>query len=295
MAGDFLVVPADQGGGWRIGPDDGSAPAVYVAADPQLSWWYTPAWQDLSVEPAEGCLLVDPIPVGPPPESLPGDPIESGIVEGTGGESEPGAADGGDMVVDPPPIEDCVFEEPVPPAGVPTSEQAEIDTRAFLEAMGIDPATLVFETYADDWSASVTAWTQLDGVRSPLSSTFGFGGGRTLEWAGGGLATPIEAGPYPLVSIDEALDRLRTDYGGWGAPIPLTADATEPAPGVAVDSLPCDAASPECLVGEPEEITVTVIDVRLDLWMVRDLDGTVWLLPASPSSTAKAARTPPRP
>jgi hypothetical protein len=47
-------------------------------------------------------------------------------------------------------VEDC--PEPEPPVGVPTADEAEQRVRELLTAIGVDPATVEFDTYADEWS-----------------------------------------------------------------------------------------------------------------------------------------------
>ena len=106
----------------------------------------------------------------------------------------------------------CVEAEP--PANVPTADEAEALAGDVLEAIGLDPADFEFETYADEWAASVTAWSQLDGVRSPIAWGFGFGENAELQWMNGTLATPVATGPYPLIGLDEALGRLE-EQNGW--------------------------------------------------------------------------------
>lgn len=123
--------------------------------------------------------------------------------------------DEGDVVGD-----DC--PEPVPPAGVPTAADAEADARSRLATMGFEPAEFEFESYADEWYASVTAWQVLAGVRSPVSWSFGYAGEGVLQWAGGYLAEPAAAGPYPLIGLDEALERLADQGSVWAGVVAET-------------------------------------------------------------------------
>jgi len=84
----------------------------------------------------------------------------------------------------------------------------------------------------------------------------------------------------------------RAETATQGAPV----EVVDPAPSgqvgdtVAIDQPVCDPAA-DC-ISEPvnpadlEPITVTLTDVRLDLTMVWDADGVVWLLPAYTFSDA---------
>ena len=188
---------------WRVGPDDGSAPMLTVGADPQLNVNYSQAWADsvsvgcaVAVEgPARGAAtdVVTEAPDASPTDTTTIDPAP-----------EPATP------VEPPAT--CVEAEP--PANVPTADEAEALAGDTLEAIGLDPADFEFETYADEWAASVTAWSQLDGVRSPIAWGFGFGENAELQWMNGTLATPVATGPYPLIGLDEALVRLE-EQNGW--------------------------------------------------------------------------------
>jgi hypothetical protein len=109
-----------------------------------------------------------------------------------------------------------VCPEPTPPEGVPSAAEAEADARARLDAMGVDSDDFRFETFADDWYASVTASQSLGAVSSPVSWSFGYGAEARLQWAGGYLAEPVATGPYPLIDLDTALARLADQSGMWG-------------------------------------------------------------------------------
>ena len=54
VEGEPQAAAADSGGQWQVGPDDGSAPALFVADDGQLSWYYSTAWATAAVE---GCAV----------------------------------------------------------------------------------------------------------------------------------------------------------------------------------------------------------------------------------------------
>jgi hypothetical protein len=242
---------------WRVGPDDGSAPSLTVGSDPQWSVNYSQAW-DTGVAAVECTVAEDGGSRG----------------EGVTDESSPDAAvtDATDMVepsvdsnFDSPSETTC--EEPEPPADVPNADEAEALAAGVLETIGLDAASFEFETYADEWAASTTAWSQLDGIRSPISWGFGFGENAELQWMNGTLATPVATGPYPLIGLDEALDRLEeqnTWFGGGVAmgDVALMSDSSgtassdgDPAQTLPVDgeTAPPDTVSPPTAESVPVE------------------------------------------
>lgn len=78
VIGEPEELPADWGGGWRIGPDDGSAPSLVFGGD-VVGWWsYSAPWSNVSVaEPAvstdTGASAPEPVDMTPP-EGVPTGP-----------------------------------------------------------------------------------------------------------------------------------------------------------------------------------------------------------------------------
>jgi hypothetical protein len=175
---------------WRVGPDDGTAPILTVGADAQLSVNYSAAWADAT---SIGCA--EPVADADEPATGSADPAKPDSEVGT----------------------DVRCAEPEPPANVPSAADAEALAADVLDAVGLDPASFEFESYADEWAASVTAWGRLDGVRSPVAWGFGFGENGALQWMNGTLASPVATGPYPLVDLDEALTRLEEQHIWFGS------------------------------------------------------------------------------
>jgi hypothetical protein len=278
IEGEPQAATADTGNQWRVGPDDGSAPALFVADDGQLSWYYSTAWATAAIEGCgtSGSAGVD---VGAPVA-----PDDDAVVTDVAPKVEP-ATD--DIQI---PIEECATPEP--PAGVPTADEAATKANELLAALGEDPAAFELETYADEWSASVTATTTVDGVRWPNGFGFGFGENGALQWASGSLAEPVATGPYPLIDIDTAIARLAEQNGMWGygGGDVMAVDARETevaAPDeVARNTTAIDATDPPIPTDDasqpttPEPIVATLVDVKADLWWVWDADSSVWLLPA---------------
>jgi hypothetical protein len=184
--------------------------------------------------------------------------------------------------------------------------------------MGYDVSQFQFDTYADEWGANVQGYRLLDGHRSPISISVGYGAEGALTWASGALAEPQSASDYPLVSGDVALQRLndRTGRWGWfGGPGIMAAGAMAKGGGVTLDAA-TTAMAPEAVVApEPattdtavqdtavvdtapatpapggpapmpvdtvqlEPLTIHLTAMRMDLTMVWADDGTIWLLPA---------------
>ena len=300
VEGEVRTLGADMGGGWMVGPEDYSAATLTVSADGMLNWWFSPAPQEMrGVE----CGQV----VGPIDAIEPDAPATD--------ETTPAADDVPVDTVEP----GMPCEEPLPPTGVPDAATAEQSAKDLFASLGYDPAAYEYETYADEWGASVTAWLMLDGVRAPITLSVGFGAEGAVTWASGSLASPEPVGEYPLVGTTAGIDRLNDQSGQWmwfgyGGPAVMardtgvaveTADAptgadgsTGAAPATEPAAMPiappdetapsCDPAA-DCVVDEmppPEEITVTITGATMGLTQIWDADGTVWLLPMYVFTTA---------
>lgn len=276
--GEVRELPADQGGGWMVGADDYSTATLSVSADGLLSWWYNPAPQPVADTAVAECVYpVDDVQPATSPDTSP----DTGDVTSATSVALP----------------EC--EEPQPPTNVPDEAGARALADQLFAAMGYDVAGLDDEVYADEWGASVTASLLLDGQRSPITLSAGFGADGALTWASGSLATPERAGDYPLVGIDAGLTRLNDETGRWsgywgGAALMARTDvvadeasATAEVPPQVGDTVPiespvCDPAA-DCVpetYAAPEPITVHLTAATLGLTMVWAQDGTIWLLPA---------------
>jgi hypothetical protein len=272
-------VRIDEGYGvsWRVGPDDGTAPSLWISQDAQLSWNYSAPWADQRA--AVSCGVAEPVQVDP----------AAGDETGTPDTVAPETVAPETVGVDP---DATGCEQPAPPVGVPTKEQAEQRARDLLAAAGEDSAAYRFESYADEWFASVTAIERLDGSIDGRRWDFGFGAEGVLQYAGGQLAEPARVGPYPLVDLDTAIARLNDQSGFWGGyygggvgvATPDVAIATDAATDVTTDAVTSGIAvgepAPDGSVPAPEPITITLVDVQADVWWAWDVDGSVWLLPA---------------
>lgn len=308
VEGELREVPADQGGGWMIGAADYTTATLMVSADGMLSWWFNPA--PSTVASSVECSYTDPaIDVVPVDTVVPNvsvattDPVATIAVE-------PAATDastvvGGDAVVSPP---DGSCDVPLPPANVPDKATAIEKAKQLFADMGYDNASYEYEVYGDEWGANVTAYLLLDGKRSPLSLSVGFGAEGAITWASGSLATPVPAGEYPLVGVDGGVVRLNDESGQWagfwGGPMARmesTDIASDVVTEVVADAAGSEAVAPpetiatepgqvgdtisidqpvEPELSEPEPVTVHLTAVKLGLTMIWAADNTVWLLPA---------------
>jgi hypothetical protein len=259
--GDLVALAADQGAGWRIGPDDGTGPALNVSASGMLDWWYSNAWALDDVGTTSMCI--EPSPVDP----VQGD-VESEveITTGNAGESsaKPTAESRGGI---------CVDEEPARPQNVPDEAAATALAAALVEAGALDVSGSTVETWADEWSAQVS-YTSAAG-ELPRSTVFGFGENGMLQWASGTLATPVAAGPYPLIGLEEAVQRLNDRYGFDQA----SAD-TFNGDGVLVDPAMGDTEPSPTAGSDPVDMVVTVSSASAGFWSAWDADGGVWFVPA---------------
>lgn len=295
VEGDVRTLPADQGGGLMVGPDDYSGPTLYVGSDSMLGWSYSPGPSAVMSAPNCG-IAVDPMPIDAVP-------VDTGAAVADTLPVDPAVSDPG-IVPEPCP-------EPQPPANVPTKAEAEAMARAVFASLGIDLGSYQLETYADEWGANVNAYLVLDGMRTSLSMSVGFGAEGAVTWAGGYLATPLRGDDYPRIGVEAAVQRLNDQSNWWmypmaaakssvdpasagvaasGGPAPLavppqpsdTGAPIEPAP---VDtSAPFEPLPPETILIDPGTIDTTPIVVTLtdpapSLEMMWADDGTIWLLP----------------
>lgn len=215
------------------------------------------------------------------------------------------------------PDESCPeYEVPPPPPGVPSAAEAEASFTEILDELDLDPDAGTFDTYdADDagpvYQRTVTFRPEVDGLPVlGLEQSIAFGENGRVEWANGFTGTFEQLGDYPLVGLDEALERQQAldgrmsatatgaaepaidtptvadDAGGGTAGSTGTAGQTEPGssdedppmpvepdPGLEPDPAPAEPT-------EPEIVEVTGADlVLLALWPRCEGDDLI-LVPA---------------
>lgn len=281
VSGDVEQVPADQGGGWRVGSADWTGPSVQVVSDGMLSWWFNPGPGEAST--AVGCAIaVDPAVMDPAVvDTVPGDTVATDAVADTlPADSVP--TDIG--AVAPPDVStvDCV--EPAPPVNVPDAATAEAKARDLFSALGVEASSYEFETVADEWGVYVTGYLLLDGVRTWQSVNVGFGAEGAITWAGGVLADPQRGDDYPRIGVEAAVARLNDQSSMWMYPmargdVGLAASSGGAADAAVAAPMPLDTAPVDPVPVDTTPIVVTLTDASPSLEMFWAADGTVWLLP----------------
>ena len=179
---------------WMAGPSDGSGPSITVSSDSMLSWWYSEGWQTMAT-PSVACA----------------EPAPSGEISG------PSEANSSGTTSDAAVVAPCTTTEMTPPENVPSKSEAEDLFLKLAAELGWSKNDLILETWADEWSAGVSGWVKIDGVRTSLMVNASFGENGRITYAGGFLAEPEKVADYPQIGTEAALDRLTQQYsGGWG-------------------------------------------------------------------------------
>jgi hypothetical protein len=298
-------------GALQVGATDGSGPTLWVG--PAGDW----SFNDPTSLPEVRCVDAEPLPAEPPDEPLPDEPLPVEPDEGIGDGAEAPAADGevggeGDgggvsgeprtagerELVDPEPCEPTP-----PPAGVPDEAEARAAAERFLAGLELPGTPRITEAYGDDWSAWVSAQLVLDGQDSDLHVSVGFGPDAVVTSASATLAELVEVDRYPTVDAETAVARLEAQQGWAGGgrllggrvasdttvgpvdpdtPVDAPAqhvDRPAPEPGLVEDDQLTILPAPDEPAGEPEVVTVTLVDAEPVAMLTFDVDGTVWLLP----------------
>jgi len=264
ITGDVEELDANLGGGYRIGSGDGSTDSFWVSGDALHYWSYSPKWDASAVV---GCAIASS-----PDGSVTTEPV------------------------------DCA--QPEPPANVPSDEEARALFATLIEKMNLNADDMVLESYADEWGASVYAYMKIDGVRSPLTVSVGFGADGAVTFASGFLGEITDGASYPRIGTAAALERLNSDYANpmlrGGVAIAGVAEtsvgvavSTEAQAGASVDVVAPDTVvpvtAPDVTVVDPSTIPVdprpievqevTIIDVEEELVMLYGADGSIYLVP----------------
>ena len=291
---DFVAQDANQGGGYLSGNYDGTTSTLYVSSDAMHYWSYSPAWDQSSMS-SSGCVMVDP-------------PIASDAPT-TDAAAPTIAPDGG------------VCAEPVAPENVPTKAEAEALFTTTVTALGINSNDLTLDSYADEWGANVTGYLKIDGVRSSLTWSIGYGADAAITWASGVLADVQSGASYPRIGTTAGLERLNSQQNGtWGGPmvrggiaydapmassagvasgsavevtpstdVPIEATAaTIPVPNsdvVATDEIVTDVPAVDAPAPEIQE--VSIVSVEEELVTLYGADGSIYLVPGYTFIAAK--------
>lgn len=297
------VAPSPYGEGVVAGDQERSGPTLWVG--PGGEWSYHAPDERLLWDCVQPAL---PLPDPPDDEAADrdadardtptSDGADVGEADAVQGPVE-GTGEGGEPRVLLSPDADC--EPPAPPAGVPTDAEARALAEALFADLGLPGDVTIQEVWADDWGAWVHGATTLGGVPTDLSVSAAWGGEAKLTSFSSTLAEPADAGSYPTVDAERAVQRLEEQGGGWGGlPIarPLPAIGSLDAPtrsddvassageDVAPDADPTPMPTEPVIDlplpdpdAEPELVEVTLVDVVPVLLQQWDVDGTAWLLP----------------
>jgi hypothetical protein len=268
---DFVAQDASQGGGFLSGNYDGTTATLYVGSDAMPFWSYSPAWDQSSIS-SRPCIMEDAVATtdSPSTDDVPTTDVASEI---------------------------CA--EPVAPENVPTKAEAEALFAKTISALGVKSNDLILDSYADEWGANVTGYLKIDGVRSPLSWSIGYGADAAITWASGVFADVQDGASYPRIGTAAAIERLNSQQAGnWGGPMvrggfaydtaatsgveaavttePATSDVPSsdvPSSDVVAETYPVtDAPAPEIQ-------EVSIIGVEEELVMLYGADGSIYLVP----------------
>lgn len=321
---DGLTAPADRGPAWRLEPPaDLAAEAARLAAVLGLPAPAPSEWDPASLfvqDGANGATLW----VGASGDwsysgaYAPVDPgcvvVEPRVVEPADGDDAGSAA--GDAATSEPSGPDC--PEPTPPAAVPDAERARVLAQELLARTGM-PDVRITDVYADAWGAWVGGTVVVDGAPGDVGPWVGvgFGGDGEVLGANGTLARPVRLGEYPLVGLDDALDRLTEWFGGDAAtpmPMPEEVEPAIEAPATTGEGRAATPVDPDAPVSEelappvsdepaspdpeepaadapvlvdpmpdapaePETVTVVLVRVELVVSLLWTSDGQVLLVP----------------
>jgi hypothetical protein len=261
---DFVAQDATQGGGYLAGNYDGTTATLYVGSDAMRYWSYSPAWDQSSIS-SRPCIMEDAVATSDIPTT--------------------------DVAKE-------ICAEPVAPENVPTKAEAEELFAATMTALGVNNDDLILDSYSDEWGANVTGYLKIDGVRSPLSWSVGYGADASITWASGVFADVQDGASYPRIGTAAAIERLNSQQAGnWGGPMVRggvaydTAVASdiaatpvpEPASSdveAAVTTEPATSdAAPTLDAPAPEVQEVSIVAVEEELVTLYGADGSIYLVP----------------
>ena len=266
---DFVAQDATQGGGYLAGNYDGTTATLYVGSDAMRYWSYSPAWDQSSIS-SRPCVYEQSSATAVDPSS----DVPAPVAE--------------------------LCAEPVAPENVPTKAEAEALFATTVSALGGNVDDLIIDSYADEWGANVNGYLKIDGVRSSLSWSIGYGANAAISWASGMLADVQDGASYPRIGTTAALERLNNQQSDmWGDPMvrggvayddataaiePATSDVesavtTEPATSDVPASDMATETYPVTDAPAPEIQEVSIVGVEEELVTLYGADGSIYLVP----------------
>jgi hypothetical protein len=266
---DFVAQDVSQGGGYLSGNYDGKTPTLYVSSDPMHYWSFSPVWDESSMS-SRPCIIDSDT------TYVPTSDVPAPIAE--------------------------ICAEPVAPENVPTKAEAEELFATTVRVLGANVDDLVIDSYADEWGANVNGYLKIDGVRSSLTWSIGYGANGEISWASGVLVDVQDGASYPRIGTTAALERLNNQQSDmWGDPMVrggvaydtgVSSDIAatpvpEPAPSeveAAVSTAPATSdmvteTYPVTDAPAPEVQEVSIVGVEEELVTLYGADGSIYLVP----------------
>lgn len=159
----------------------------------------------------------------------------------------------------------CVPPKPI--GSPPTGPEAEAKLGGMLDQIGVEHGELLFQTYADEYTASTNA-VELDqgGLRTGREWTASYGADGVVITATGPFAVPERVGPYDLVDLDTAKQRVVSGANSFG---PMGTAGTDDG----VGSVETSGAT----TSDGEVVRIVAVDA--DLFWIWDAENTAWLVP----------------
>lgn len=234
-------------GSWSVGPNDGTAPSVTVSLDGTLSFSYV----DPQINPWDCGMSIMPV--------------------------EPDAAASSGAVA-PDVIEPCV-----PPASLPSEQAATDALKSLIAATGRDANDFEFasETWEGSFTRNAQAWLVVDGQRINQFWSIELTDAGVYS-AYGSLAALVSLGDYPIVSEQQAFERLSDSrFGAQMMAMPFAqreqpiAASTEWVPPTEPPATPSAGTSLSWPVNN-----VNIVSARLGLTSQWQPDGSVLVVPA---------------
>lgn len=296
LTGDVEEVPADQGGGFRVGAADFSGPVLTVSGDAAGSWFYSGGVDDSVRTTCAGIAKGEP---------APDQPVSSDGSTGAATGAEPAAT----TIADP----NCVQGLP---KNVPSDDAARDKAADLAKKLGSSPFGDIQVT-GDDYGRYATWTTKLSGdLANPMAWSAAYGAEGRLVSASGYLVEPQAAAPYPRIGTAAAVKLLQdgtaffgggvvameggaaasgaADTGVAGETPPASGTATAPGAAPATAVAPPQPADTPTTVADPNTTMVveTVPDTTLPprqvsitgakagLYTLYGVDGDLWLVPA---------------
>ena len=256
VTADFVAQDADQGGGYLAGNYDGTMATLYVGSDAMRYWSYSPAWDQSSIS-SRPCIIDSDT------TYVPTSDVPAPIAE--------------------------ICAEPAAPENVPTKAEAEALFATTVSALGVNVNDLILDSYADEWGANVNGYLKIDGVRSPLSWSVGYGAEASITWASGVFADVQDGASYPRIGTAAAIERLNSQQAGnWGGPMARGGVAYDTAVASGVEAAVTTEPATSDVTAEtypvtdapaPEIQEVSIIGVEEELVTLYGADGSIYLVP----------------